>query len=93
MIGGYLLFMGIEVKVNYKNIVFVEVLLVIMFDGYDWVEKLEGICVEVVLFEYFVVNGFLDYLVFFGYNQVVVRDDVDVVLIINNDLLLVFGEY
>lgn len=45
MIGGYFLFMGIEVKVNYKNIVLVDVFLVMMLDGDDCVEKLEGVIV------------------------------------------------
>jgi uncharacterized membrane protein len=36
-----------------------------------------------------VVNGFTDYPAFLGYNQVVSREDADVVLTINNDPLLV----
>ncbi|WP_262199294.1 glutamine amidotransferase, partial [Escherichia coli] len=43
MIGGYLSFMGIEAKANYKNTVLAEVLPVIMLDGDDRVEKPEGI--------------------------------------------------
>lgn len=39
MIGGYLSFMGIEAKANYKNTVLAEVLPVIMLDGDDRVEK------------------------------------------------------
>ncbi|EKH6213061.1 cytoplasmic protein, partial [Salmonella enterica subsp. enterica serovar Kentucky] len=70
-----------------------EVLPVIMLDGDDRVEKPEGICAEVVSPEHPVVNGFSDYPVFLGYNQAVARDDADVVLTINNDPLLVFGEY
>ncbi len=41
MIGGYLSFMGIEAKANYKNTVLAEVLPVIMLDGDDRVEKPE----------------------------------------------------
>lgn len=93
MIGGYLSFMGIEAKANYKNTVLAEVLPVIMLDGDDRVEKPEGICAEAVSPEHPVVNGFSDYPVFLGYNQAVARDDADVVLTINNDPLLVFGEY
>ncbi|VEB52750.1 Uncharacterized membrane protein [Salmonella enterica subsp. enterica] len=64
-----------------------------MLDGDDRVEKPEGICAEAVSPEHPVVNGFSDYPVFLGYNQAVARDDADVVLTINNDPLLVFGEY
>ncbi|SUH12923.1 Uncharacterized membrane protein [Salmonella enterica subsp. enterica] len=85
--------MGIEAKANYKNTVLAEVLPVIMLDGDDRVEKPEGICAEAVSPEHPVVNGFSDYPVFLGYNQAVARDDADVVLTINNDPLLVFGEY
>ncbi|WP_254554437.1 glutamine amidotransferase, partial [Salmonella enterica] len=46
MIGGYLSFMGIEAKDNYKNTVLAEVLQVIMLDGDDRVEKPDGICAE-----------------------------------------------
>ncbi len=41
MIGGYLSFMGIEAKANYKNTVLADVLPVTMLDGDDRVEKPE----------------------------------------------------
>ncbi len=46
MIGGYLSFMGIEAKANYKNTVLADVLPVTMLDGDDRVEKPEGVIAQ-----------------------------------------------
>ncbi|SQJ36808.1 Putative cytoplasmic protein [Salmonella enterica] len=93
MIGGYLSFMGIEAKANYKNTTLAEVLPVVMPDGDDRVEKPEGVYAQVEKPEHPVIKGFSDYPPFLGYNQAVAKENTAVVLTINNDPLLVFGEY
>ncbi len=47
MIGGYLSFMGIEAKANYKNTVLADVLPVTMLDGDDRVENQRCYCTAI----------------------------------------------
>ncbi|HHS9133565.1 TPA: glutamine amidotransferase [Escherichia coli] len=93
MIGGYLSFMGIEAKANYKNTVLADVLPVTMLDGDDRVEKPEGVIAQPSQPEHPVIKGFSEYPFFLGYNRAIAKENAEVVLTINNDPLLVFGNY
>lgn len=94
MVGGYMLFIGIDVKVRFGEIVIKDVLLIIMIDKDDRVEKLVGIILEVIDFEYLVLKGILiEWLKFLGYNKIVVRDNCFVLVIIGGDLFVVVGEF
>lgn len=93
MIGGYLSFMGIEAKANYKNTVLANVLPVIMQDGDDRVEKPAGVYAVPVARDHETITHLSDWPVFLGYNQVKPKEDTTVVLNINEDPLLVFGHY
>ncbi|ELW5404640.1 TPA: glutamine amidotransferase, partial [Escherichia coli] len=61
MIGGYLSFMGIEAKANYKNTVLADVLPVTMLDGDDRVEKPEGVIAQPSQPDHPVIKGFSEY--------------------------------
>ncbi|WEJ91159.1 MAG: glutamine amidotransferase [Klebsiella huaxiensis] len=93
MIGGYLSFMGIEAKANYKNTVLADVLPVIMFDGDDRVEKPSGVYASPVTNGHETVNEFTDWPVFLGYNKVESKDNATIALTIDNDPLLVYGNF
>lgn len=93
MIGGYLSFMGIEAKANYKNTLLAEVLPVLMQEGDDRVEVPEGIQPSVVNVLHPTICSFTEWPVFLGYNKVCAKDDAQTVLTIANDPLLVYGTY
>lgn len=93
MIGGYLSFMGIEAKANYKNTVLAEVLPVIMLDGDDRVEKPEGVFATSVNSSHTAVKGFSEWPLFLGYNKVSAKENAEVILNIDEDPLLIFGQY
>ncbi len=93
MIGGYLSFMGIEAKANYKNTILNEVFPVEMLDGDDRVEVPEGIRASYVNPEHETVKGFEGVPLFLGYNRVKAREGSEVVMAVGDDPLLVFGSY
>lgn len=93
MIGGYLSFMGIEGKANYKNTILSEVLPIQMLDYDDRVETPEGITPNITNSEHTVVKDIDNWPVFLGYNKTVEKENTDVVATIGGDPLLVFGQY
>lgn len=93
MIGGYLSFMGIEAKANYKNTILDEVFPVEMMDGDDRVECPQGAKASIVMPDHQVVKGFKSVPMFLGYNKVKVRDGAELVMKVDEDPLLVFGKY
>lgn len=93
MIGGYLSFMGIEAKANYKNTILDEVFPVEMMDGDDRVECPQGVKASIVMPEHEVVKNFKSVPIFLGYNKVKVRDGAELVMKVDEDPLLVFGKY
>ncbi|MBO8414789.1 MAG: cytoplasmic protein [Proteobacteria bacterium] len=93
MIGGYLSFMGIEGKANYKRTVISEILPVEMLDGDDRVEVPEGITAEICMPEHESVKGFKSAPCFLGYNQLIAKPGAEVVMKVGADPLLVFGTY
>ncbi len=74
MIGGYLSFMEIEAKANYKNTVLADVLPVTMLDGDDRVEKPEGVIAQPSQPEHPVIKGFSEYPFFLGYNRAIAKE-------------------
>ena len=93
MIGGYLSFMGIEGKGNYKNTVLDEVFPVQMLDGDDRVEVPEGIRATYIDPNHETVKGFEGAPLFLGYNKVTARKGSHTVMALGDDPLLVFGSY
>lgn len=93
MIGGYLSFMGIEAKANYKNTVLAEVLPVIMLEGDDRIEKPAGVYACPLEQEHETVQNFTDWPILLGYNKTFAKENTTVALTINNDPLLVYGRY
>lgn len=93
MIGGYLSFMGIEGKANYKNTILDEVFPVQMMDGDDRVEAPEGVQASIVDPQHETVKGFNSVPKFLGYNKVLVREGAELVMKVGADPLLVFGKY
>lgn len=92
MIGGYLSFMGIEGKANYKNSVLADVLPVVMMDGDDRVEKPQGVQPETVKV-HAVTEGLGSWPRFLGYNRFAAKADADVLVQIEEDPFLVLGSY
>lgn len=92
MIGGYLSFMGIEGKANYKNTVLAEVLPVEMMDRDDRVEKPEGVCPKTVE-EHSITRGLNSWPPFLGYNQFVAKDHAKTLVQVEKDPFIVIGEY
>ncbi|MEH0833690.1 glutamine amidotransferase [Pectobacterium cacticida] len=93
MIGGYLSFMGIEAKANYKKTVLAEVLPVIMQEGDDRVEKPSGVYARPCQNGHETLRDFTDWPRFLGYNRVAAKERATVALTINQDPLLVYGDF
>ncbi|HEY4553111.1 MAG TPA: glutamine amidotransferase [Bacillaceae bacterium] len=92
MVGGYLSFMGIEGKANYKNTVLADVLPVTMLDGDDRVEKPEGVSPETVA-EHSITEGMEKWPPFLGYNRFSAKEDAKTLVQVGEDPFLVVGEY
>ncbi|MDX7018424.1 glutamine amidotransferase, partial [Klebsiella aerogenes] len=88
MIGGYLSFMGIEAKANYKNTLLAQVLPVEMLEGDDRVEAPEGVFATPVNAEHATIKGFSEWPMFLGYNKVFAKHNTETVLNIGEDPLL-----
>lgn len=92
MIGGYLSFMGIEGKANYKNTVLADVLPIEMLDRDDRVEKPSGCSPENII-EHRMLDGITEWPKFLGYNRFTAKKDAITLVNIEEDPLLVIGEY
>ncbi len=92
MIGGYLSFMGIEGKANYKNTVLAEVLPIKMLDRDDRVEKPEGVSPETIL-EHKITTDIGEWPIFLGYNRFSAKEDATTIVKVGDDPFLVVGEY
>lgn len=92
MIGGYLSFMGIEGKANYKNTVLADVLPVELMAGDDRIEKPEGVTPESVK-EHAITEGLGRWPRFLGYNRFTAKPDAEVLVKIEDDPFLVIGQY
>ncbi|UOQ87464.1 glutamine amidotransferase [Gracilibacillus salinarum] len=92
MIGGYLSFMGIEGKANYKNSPLAEILPVVMEDGDDRVEVPQGINPNVVS-NHGLLKELGEWSSFLGYNKLTAKSNTDTLMEINEDPFLVLGSY
>lgn len=92
MIGGYLSFMGIEGKANYKNTVLAEVLPVELMDVDDRVEKPQGVQPETVK-EHAITEGLGSWPRFLGYNRFTAKADAEVLVSIEEDPFVVTGQF
>ncbi|MCM3568966.1 glutamine amidotransferase [Neobacillus mesonae] len=92
MIGGYLSFMGIEAKANYKNTVLAEVLPVEMLDTDDRVEIPQGVNPETIK-DHHITIGIDKWPVFLGYNKFKAKENSEVLVKVQNDPFIVVGGY
>jgi len=92
MVGGYLTFMGIEGKANYKNSPLAEVLPVIMTDGDDRVEMPSGFA-PVAAQSHSLVDGLGEWPKLLGYNKLVTKPDAVELLSHGADAILTVGTY
>lgn len=92
MIGGYLSFMGIEGKANYKNTILADVLPIVMLERDDRVEKPEGVYPETII-EHEITKGLEKWPAFLGYNRFTAKEDTMTLAKIEEDPLLVIGKY
>lgn len=92
MIGGYLSFMGIEAKANYKNTVLADVLPVEMLDADDRVEMPQGIRAETIK-NHPITEGMENWPNFLGYNKFRPKAGSEALVNIQEDPLLVVGQY
>lgn len=92
MIGGYLSFMGIEAKANYKNTVLADVLPVEMLNGDDRVEMPQGIRAETIK-NHPITEGMENWPNFLGYNKFRPKAGSEALVNIQEDPLLVVGQY
>ncbi|EIQ0592844.1 cytoplasmic protein, partial [Salmonella enterica] len=93
MIGGYLSFMGIEAKANYKNTVLAEVLPVDMLDVDDRVELPQGCKAVNTAVEHVITQPFSEWPPLLGYNKLIAKENSQVLAEINGDPLLVMGTH
>lgn len=92
MVGGYLSFMGIEGKANYKNTVLAEVLPVVMQDGDDRVEVPQGLHPETIV-QHEITVGIENWPTFLGYNKFAAKPDAKVLAMVVDDPFVVIGSY
>ncbi|MCO7174826.1 glutamine amidotransferase [Sporolactobacillus kofuensis] len=92
MIGGYLSFMGIEAKANYKNTPLADVLPVEMMDRDDRVEVPQGF-IPVSVNDDPIIGDLGEWPKLLGYNRVVVKHDAKELLRVNSDPILATGYY
>ncbi|WP_392561896.1 glutamine amidotransferase [Orbus sturtevantii] len=94
MIGGYLTFMGIEGKGNWRNSQLADALPIEMFPHDDRVECPEGIRPKTVLNNHTLLKNISDnWPIFLGYNKVMAKQKAETVVEINGDPLIVVGKY
>ncbi|WP_020618128.1 glutamine amidotransferase [Paenibacillus daejeonensis] len=92
MVGGYLTFMGIEGKANYKNTVLADVLPVVMMDGDDRVEMPSGIS-PVAAGSHPLVDKLGEWPRLLGYNKLSVKPEAELLLHNGEDAILAVGTY
>ncbi|EMM8075749.1 cytoplasmic protein [Citrobacter freundii] len=93
MIGGYLSFTGIEAKANYKNTLLAEVLPVEMLEHDDRVEIPEGCCPINTEEQHVITQDLTQWPPLLGYNKLRAKVNSITLVKINDDPLLVLGEY
>ncbi|MFS0726918.1 glutamine amidotransferase [Paenibacillus sp. 1P07SE] len=92
MVGGYLTFMGIEGKANYKNTVLADVLPVVMMDGDDRVEMPSGFA-PIAASSHALVDKLGDWPRLLGYNKLTAKPDAELLLSNGDDAILAVGTY
>ncbi|WNS73669.1 glutamine amidotransferase [Bacillus sp. DTU_2020_1000418_1_SI_GHA_SEK_038] len=92
MIGGYLSFMGIEGKANYKNTVLSEVLPVELQDGDDRIEAPHGIN-PITITQHEITKDIENWPTFLGYNKFKAKQNAEVLVKVMDDPFIVIGNY
>lgn len=92
MVGGYLTFMGIEGKANYKNTVLADVLPVVMADGDDRVEMPGGFS-PAVSKPHPLIDELGAWPRLLGYNKLSSKPDAEELLSHGGDAILTLGAY
>ncbi|EBO3633853.1 cytoplasmic protein [Salmonella enterica] len=93
MIGGYLSFTGIEAKANYKNTILSDVLPIEMMDYDDRVELPQGVAPVTLSYKHEITKNLQTWPFLLGYNKFIAKPGSTILVEINNDPLLVLGEY
>lgn len=93
MIGGYLSFSGIDAKAHYGQTAINEILPVECLTTDDREEHPEGVYPKVERNHIAISNVPKNWPYFLGYNKVLPKKEFPVIVSINNDPLLVFGEF
>lgn len=94
MIGGYMSFQGIKCQGGYRNTPIEEILPVSLNSFDDRVERSEGVIPELTTKEHQITSDLpTEWPHFLGYNQVTPDEDGEILAEINDDPLLVVGEY
>ncbi len=92
MVGGYLSFMGIEGKANYKNTVLAEVLPVVMTDGDDRAEMPNGFA-PITAASHPLVDGLGAWPKLLGYNRLTAKPGAEKLLENGDDAILTVGRF
>ncbi|MNO23162.1 hypothetical protein D3C76_129610 [compost metagenome] len=92
MVGGYLTFMGIEGKANYKNTTLAEVLPVVMMDGDDRVEMPSGFSPSVSQ-SHPLVDDLGAWPKLLGYNKLISKPGAEELLKHGDDAILTVGTF
>ncbi|MFE0559134.1 glutamine amidotransferase [Paenibacillus sp. NPDC058910] len=92
MVGGYLTFMGIEGKANYRNTILADVLPVVMMDKDDRVEMPSGFS-PVVSQPHPLVNDLGEWPRLLGYNKLSAKPGAEELLSHEGDAILTVGTY
>lgn len=92
MVGGYLTFMGIEGKANYKNTVLADVLPVVMTDGDDRAEMPSGVA-PVATASHPLTDGLGEWPKLLGYNRLTAKPDAEQLLAHGDDAILTVGTF
>ncbi|ANS73497.1 cytoplasmic protein [Paenibacillus yonginensis] len=92
MVGGYLTFMGIEGKANYKNTVLAEVLPVVMESGDDRAEMPNGFSPAAAR-SHPLVDGLGDWPKLLGYNRLKAKPEAEELLSHGDDAILTVGTF
>lgn len=94
MVGGYMAFSGIEAKAKFGRTPLQEVLPVTCLDTDDLMEHPEGVTPKLVQADHPALAGVpADWPHFLGYNRVLPREGAEVVMTIDADPFIAFGDY
>lgn len=94
MIGGYLTFQGIQGRGCYRNSAIADILPVELLSGDDRIEASAGVKPRVTMPDHPIARGLpTDWPMVLGYNRLIPRQGASVIAALNDDPMIVAGEY